>query len=36
MSVMGTGNSPDWEAVVWVYPLKQTVQLVEKHQSGPN
>lgn len=31
---MDTGGSPDREAVVWVYPLKQTVQLVGKHQSG--
>lgn len=30
MSVLGTDYSPDWEAVVWIYPLQQTVQLVEK------
>lgn len=34
MSELDIGGSPDREAVVWVYPLKQTVQLVEKHQSG--
>lgn len=33
MSMLDTAGSPDREAVVRVYPLKQTVQLVEKRQS---